>query len=78
MHRMQGKAALKNMLLKYMLPARDRLINSAGCLVAKWVLPATFPAFKHYLLSPIFKSICATIFLKSSSLKPDTVTPSAL
>ena len=38
MHRMQGKAALKNMLLKYMLPARDRLINSAGCLVAKWVL----------------------------------------
>ncbi len=38
MHRMQGKAALKNMLLKYMLPARDRLINSAGCLVARWVL----------------------------------------
>ena len=38
MHRMQGKAALKYMLLKYMLPARDRLINSAGCLVAKWVL----------------------------------------
>ncbi len=38
MHRMQGKAALKNMLLKYMLPARDRLINSAGCLVAKWIL----------------------------------------
>ncbi len=38
MHRMQGKAALKNMLLKYMLPARDRLINSAGCLVAGWVL----------------------------------------
>ena len=38
MHKMQGKAALKNMLLKYMLPARDRLINSAGCLVAKWVL----------------------------------------
>lgn len=38
MHKMQGKAALKNMLLKYMLPARDRLINSAGCLVARWVL----------------------------------------
>ncbi len=38
MHRMQGKAALKNILLKYMLPARDRLINSAGCLVARWVL----------------------------------------
>ena len=38
MHKMQGKAALKNMLLKYMLPARDRLINSAGCLVAKWIL----------------------------------------
>lgn len=38
MHRMHKKAALKNMLLKYMLPARDRLINSAGCLVAKWVL----------------------------------------
>ena len=38
MHRMQGKAALKNMLLKYMLPARDRLINSAGGLVARWVL----------------------------------------
>ncbi|MFG6349570.1 MAG: hypothetical protein K1W15_12785, partial [Lachnospiraceae bacterium] len=31
-------AALKNMLLKYMLPARDRLINSAGCLAAKWIL----------------------------------------
>ncbi len=38
MHRMQGKAALKYMLLKYMLPARDRLINSAGCLAAKWIL----------------------------------------
>ena len=38
MHKMQGKAALKNMLLKYMLPARNRIINSAGCLAAKWVL----------------------------------------
>ena len=38
MHRMHKKAALKNMLLKCMLPARNRIINSAGCLVAKWVL----------------------------------------
>ena len=38
MHRMHKKAALKNMLLKYMLPARNRIINSAGCLVAGWVL----------------------------------------
>lgn len=38
MHRMHKKAALKNMLLKCMLPARNRIINSAGCLVAKWIL----------------------------------------
>lgn len=38
MHRMHKKAALKNMLLKCMLPARNRIINSAGCLAAKWIL----------------------------------------
>ena len=38
MHRMHKKAALKNMLLKCMLPARNRIINSAGCLAAGWVL----------------------------------------
>ncbi len=38
MHRMHKKAALKNMLLKCMLPARNRIINSAGCLVAKWIV----------------------------------------
>lgn len=38
MHRMHKKAALKNMLLKCMLPARNRIINSAGCLVTKWIL----------------------------------------
>ncbi|MCI8747402.1 MAG: hypothetical protein HFH67_05985 [Lachnospiraceae bacterium] len=35
---MQKKAVLKNMLLKNMLPAKNRIINSAGCLVAGWVL----------------------------------------
>ena len=38
MHKMRKKMALKNMLLKCMLPARNRIINSAGCLAAKWVL----------------------------------------
>ena len=38
MHRMHKKAALKNILLKRMILSKDWLINSAGCLAAKWVL----------------------------------------
>ena len=38
MHKMQKKMAVRNILLKRMMPTRDWLINSAGCLAAKWVL----------------------------------------
>lgn len=38
MHKMQKKMAVRNILLKRMIPAREWLINSAGCLAARWIL----------------------------------------
>lgn len=38
MHKMRKKMAVRNILLKRMILSKDWLINSAGCLAAKWVL----------------------------------------